>query len=86
MDNYALGLLAELVPIGIPAAVLPFVNNALAANPVFDRSITYLRDLGVRVLYGPGEFEPHPPSTGGGRIDTYPWHLPLDVIDQFRQA
>jgi phosphopantothenoylcysteine synthetase/decarboxylase len=80
-DNYPLGLLAELVPLGVPTVVLPFVNSALAANPVLSRSIAELRKIGVRVLYGPGEFEPHPPGTGGEKLDTYPWHLALDAVD-----
>jgi phosphopantothenoylcysteine synthetase/decarboxylase len=80
-DNYPLGLLAELAPLGVPIAVLPFVNSALAANSVFSRSIAELRTNGVRVLYGPGQFEPHPPGTGNERLATYPWHLALDAIE-----
>lgn len=83
-DNYPLGLLAELVPLGVPIAVLPFINSALATNRVLARSIAELRESGVHVLYGPGQFEPHPPGTGGTRIDTYPWQLALDAIDSAR--
>ncbi|MCP2342733.1 flavoprotein [Actinomadura rupiterrae] len=81
-DNYPLGLLAELVPLGVPTVVLPFINSALAANPPLSRSISDLRAMGVRVLYGPGEFEPHPPGTGGSRLDSYPWNLALDAAEQ----
>lgn len=81
-DTFALGLLAELTGLGLPIAVLPFVNSALAANRVFGRSVAELRESGVRVLVGPGEFEPHPPGTGGSRLDSFPWHLTLDAIDQ----
>ena len=79
-DNYVLSVLAELSGMGIPTAVLPFVNTALAANAVFNRSVAQLTAAGVRVLIGPGGFEPHPPRTGGASIDTYPWHLPLDAL------
>ncbi|GAA0965965.1 flavoprotein [Actinocorallia libanotica] len=79
-DNYALSTLAELVPLGVPTAVLPFVNTALAANPVFAQSIAYLRSTGVQVLYGPGQVESHPPGTGGDRLATFPWHLALDTV------
>ncbi|HEY2765432.1 MAG TPA: hypothetical protein VGJ13_15695 [Pseudonocardiaceae bacterium] len=41
------------------------------------RSVEELRTAGVRVLFGPGEFEPHPPRTGGGVLDSYPWELAL---------
>ena len=81
-DTYALGLLAETTGLGLPTVVLPFVNSALAANPAFDRGVHLLRDAGVRVLLGPGEWEPHPPGTGNSRIDTYPWHLALDAAER----
>ncbi|WP_131738054.1 flavoprotein [Actinomadura roseirufa] len=86
-DTYALGILAEAPGLGIPIVALPFINTALAARTALQHSIDTLRAEGVRVLYGPGEFEPHPPGTGGTRLDTYPWPLTLDKIDQLtRQA
>lgn len=81
-DTYALGILAEARGLDIPVVVLPFVNAALAANPSFDRSVESLRALGVRVLFGPGEWEPHQPGTGGSRIDSYPWHMALDRAEE----
>ncbi|ROO84064.1 flavoprotein [Actinocorallia herbida] len=81
-DNYALGLLAEWVPTGIPAGVLPFVNTRLAANPVFESSLAYLRAMGVRVIYGPGEFEPDPPR---GPWAEPPWPLVLDAVERDRR-
>jgi phosphopantothenoylcysteine synthetase/decarboxylase len=80
-DTYPLTLLAELTGLGVPIAVLPFVNSAFAANRVFVRSVEELRAAGVRVLYGPGGFEPHPAGTGGSKIAGFPWHLALDAID-----
>lgn len=80
-DTHTLGLLAELTPSGVPIAVLPFVNAALAANRVFDRSVEALRDEGVAVLLGEGMFVPHPPGSGGGRLEVFPWELPLDAIE-----
>ncbi|WP_158879454.1 flavoprotein [Amycolatopsis anabasis] len=76
-DTYALNQLAELTGLGVRIVVLPFVNRALAANRVFVRSVEALRAEGVRVLFGPGEFEPHPPRTGDRVLDTYPWKLAL---------
>lgn len=72
-DNYVLNQLAELTGLGAHIVVLPFVNQGLAANQVFIRSIEELRQAGVRVLFGPGEFEPHPPRTGGTVLNNYPW-------------
>jgi len=76
-DTYALGILAECMGLSIPIVVLPFVNSALAAHPAFQRSVGDLRMADVRVLLGPGEWEPHSPGTGGDRIDSFPWALAL---------
>ncbi len=81
-DTYALGVLAETTGLGIPIAVLPFVNSALASREPFRRSVDALRAEGVHVLMGPGGIEPHPPHTGGSLIASYPWHLALDEVDR----
>jgi hypothetical protein len=57
--------------------VLPFVNQGLASNRSFVRSVDALREAGVRVLFGPGEFEPHPPRSGDAALECYPWALAL---------
>lgn len=80
-DTFALGLLAELTPSGIPIAVLPFVNASLAANRVFTRSIADLEASGVTILLGDSAFVPHPAGEGGTRVDTFPWHVALDAIE-----
>ncbi|RVX46049.1 flavoprotein [Nonomuraea polychroma] len=80
-DTYALGVLSEAPGLGIPVVVLPFVNSALACRTPFQRSVKYLRAEGVQVLLGPGQFEPHAPSTGADRADTYPWQLTLAYLD-----
>ncbi|HLU74570.1 MAG TPA: flavoprotein [Nonomuraea sp.] len=77
-DTYALGILAEAPGLGIPVVILPYVNTALAARVPFRRSVDRLRAEGVRVLLGPGQFEPHPPASE--RIDAYPWPLTLDYL------
>ena len=81
-DTYALGVLAETTGLNVPIVVLPFVNSALASRPPFRRSVEALRAEGVRILLGPGGFQPHPPRTGGSLIDTYPWHLALDEAER----
>ena len=81
-DTYALGVLAEITCMDVPIVVLPFVNSALAGRAPFRRSVESLRAEGVRILLGPGGFEPHPPRTGGDLIASYPWHLALDETDQ----
>jgi phosphopantothenoylcysteine synthetase/decarboxylase len=81
-DTYALGVLAETTGLGVPIVVLPFVNAALASRPPFVRSVEALRAEGVRILLGPGGVEPHPPRTGGGLIDSYPWQVALDEAER----
>ena len=79
-DTYVLTQLAELTGLGVPIAVLPFVNTALAANRVFHRSVVELRAAGVTVLLGEGGFVPHPPRTGGQVMDQYPWRAALEAV------
>ncbi|MGI5491483.1 flavoprotein [Microtetraspora malaysiensis] len=79
-DTYALGLLAEAPGLGISVVVLPFVNSALASREPFRRSVETLRAEGVHILLGPGQVEPHAPSTGAEV--TYPWHLALAELDR----
>ncbi|WP_308441850.1 flavoprotein, partial [Microbispora siamensis] len=64
--------------LGIPVAVLPFVDTALAARAPFRQAVEGLRVEGVTVLLGPGHLEPHTPSTGADSIDSYPWPLALE--------
>ena len=80
-DTYALGVLAETTALDVPIVVLPFVNTALASREPFRHSVEALRAEGVRILLGPGGFQPHPPRTGGDLIDTYPWYLALDEAE-----
>ena len=58
------------------------VNAALAARAPFRRSVESLRAEGVRILLGPGGFQPHLPRTGGTLIDSYPWHLGLGEAER----
>jgi pterin-4a-carbinolamine dehydratase len=81
-DTYALGILAEMTGMDTPIVVLPFVNSALAGRVAFRRSTQTLASEGVRILLGPGGFEPHPPRTGADRTETFPWHLALDEADR----
>jgi len=79
-DNYALGILAEQTGLEIPIVVVPFVSQALAARPPFQRSIRALRAEGVSVLLGPGAIEPHPVHTEAEHAGDFPWLLALDEV------
>jgi hypothetical protein len=78
-DTYALGVLAEAIGRGVPVAVLPFVKAALAARKPFVSAVESLRGEGVHVVFGPGQWVPHPPGTGGKRIASFPWAAVLDA-------
>lgn len=54
-DTYALSILGEAIGRGVPVAVLPFVNDALARRKPFVEAVESLRAEGVRVLLGPAE-------------------------------
>jgi hypothetical protein len=84
-DTYALGVLSEAPGLDIPVIVLPFVNSALANRTAFRRSVEDLRADGVRVLIGPGRFEPHPPGSGGERLDAFPWRHALAELENPRR-
>ncbi len=79
-DTYALGTVAERVGGDLPVVILPFVNSALASRRPFVRAVESLRDEGVRVLLGPGQWVPHPAGEGGPRIASFPWALALDEL------
>lgn len=81
-DTYALGILAEAVSLPIRVVILPFVNTALAGRHPFLRAVDQLRAEGVRILLGPGEFEPHPPGTGGEQLNAFPWELALHEAER----
>jgi phosphopantothenoylcysteine synthetase/decarboxylase len=81
-DTFALGLLAELTPVGLPMAVLPFVNASLAANRAFIKSVAELREASVTVLLGDGGFIPHAAGQGGSQIASFPWAAALDAVSK----
>ena len=49
-DTLALGLLNEAVGLGLPMIAVPWPNTALAAHPVFVRSVGTLGEWGVTLL------------------------------------
>jgi phosphopantothenoylcysteine synthetase/decarboxylase len=74
-DTLALGILCEAYGLGIPTAVLPYVNSSMAAHPAFGESLERLRRMGVLV----GGYEPHPPKAGGG-TDRFRWEEALELL------
>jgi phosphopantothenoylcysteine synthetase/decarboxylase len=53
LDNFAVGLLCEMVGYGVPLMVVPHSKPQLASHPAFGASLETLRGMGVRVLFDP---------------------------------
>jgi hypothetical protein len=77
-DTLALGLVTEAIGLPLPIVSLPYLNNAQAAHPALNRSVSFLRDCGVTVLLGKGGFVPHVPKHGNA--DAYPWDVALNAL------
>ncbi|MFJ2584189.1 flavoprotein [Streptomyces sp. NPDC087538] len=76
-SSFVVGVVAGAIGKRIPTVTMPSVNAAYAQHPQFQRSLEALRDAGVKVLYGEGDFEPNQP--GERRPEGFPWHLALDA-------
>lgn len=77
--DFVVGVVAEGIGKGIPLVAMPCVNAAYVHHRQFERSVTELREMGVRVLYGEGGFVPNQP--GQGKPKDYPWHLVLGAAE-----
>ncbi|GAA3820852.1 flavoprotein [Streptomyces coacervatus] len=74
-DTLALGVLCEAYGMGIPTAVLPYLNAAQAAHPAYRQSLELLREMDVLI----GSYEPHKPKAGGG-ADRFRWDEALELL------
>ncbi|MFD8896497.1 MULTISPECIES: flavoprotein [Streptomyces] len=74
-DNLALGIVCEAPGMGVPVAVLPYLNSAQAAHPAYHRSLDLLREMGVLI----GSYAPHRPKSGGG-ADHFRWEEVLELL------
>ncbi len=72
----ALGILCEAYGMDVPIAVLPYLNAAQAAHPVYRQSPERLAGMGVLL----GSYEPHRPKAGGG-ADRFRWTEALDLLE-----
>ncbi|WP_406221409.1 flavoprotein [Streptomyces decoyicus] len=74
-DTLAVGILCEAYGLGIPTAVLPYLNTAQAAHPASRQSLDRLREMGVLI----GSYDPHRPKAGGG-ADRFRWEEALELL------
>jgi phosphopantothenoylcysteine synthetase/decarboxylase len=52
-DNFAIGLLCEMIGYGVPVTVVPHCKPQLASHPAFTASLATLRQMGVRLVFHP---------------------------------
>jgi phosphopantothenoylcysteine synthetase/decarboxylase len=52
-DNFAIGLLCEMLGYGLPVVIVPHCKPQLASHVAFTASLATLRAMGVRVLFDP---------------------------------
>jgi phosphopantothenoylcysteine synthetase/decarboxylase len=74
-DTLALGILCEAYGLGIPTAVLPYVNSAMAAHPAYQESLDRLRGMGVLV----SSRESHQPKAVGS-APRFRWEEALELL------
>lgn len=79
-DTLALGMLIEGYGLGLPMAVMPYTNTAMAAHPSFRQSLRRLRAWGVRVLFGEDVLPLPTPGTAAGHAAQFPWQLALSAV------
>ncbi|MCI3273430.1 flavoprotein [Streptomyces cylindrosporus] len=82
--TFVVGVVAEGIGKNIPMVAMPCVNAAYVQHRRFERSVSELREMGVRVLYGEGGFVPNQP--GQGRPKEYPWGLVLDAARELLET
>ncbi|GAA2476198.1 flavoprotein [Streptomyces gobitricini] len=92
MNEWALGLTAKFVVSvatqgvgkGVPAVVMPCVNEAHGQHPAFGTSVATLRATGAQVLLGEGTHLADPP--GGELPGGFPWGVALNAVDAVERA
>ncbi len=84
-DTLALGLLNEGLAAGQPIAAVPNPNITLAKHPAFARSIAFLRENGVRVLFDPDAYPLPTPNLGEASRDLFPWEALKSVVEGIRE-
>jgi phosphopantothenoylcysteine synthetase/decarboxylase len=79
-DTLALGLLNEAVGLRLPMVAVPWPNAALAAHPVFARSVAALREWGITLILDPRRL-PQPDAPGAA---AFPWDELRAILPSLR--
>ncbi len=73
-DTLALGLLCEYTGLGTPIVAVPCVPlDSLARHPAFSKSVAFLKECGVSVLYEPQKYPP---------MNNVPWEVILHSLNE----
>lgn len=80
-DTLVLALLIEAYGMGVPVAVVPYTNAAMAAHPAFRQSLRTLRTWGVRVVFGADVVALPQRGDAAQRAAEFPWHLALAALE-----
>jgi phosphopantothenoylcysteine synthetase/decarboxylase len=74
-DTLALGILCEYLGLKMPVVAVPYVrtDSGLDNHPAFSRSLAFLKECGVHILYEPEKYPPR---------NDVPWHVVLDDLHQ----
>jgi phosphopantothenoylcysteine synthetase/decarboxylase len=84
-DTLALGLLNEALGLGMPVVAVPTPNVALAKHPTFGRSLRFLREQGVRVLFDPERYPLPEVNMGPSAAELFPWEALKVEVTATRQ-
>jgi phosphopantothenoylcysteine synthetase/decarboxylase len=85
-DTLALGLLNEGLCADQPIVAVPNPNTTLAKHPAFLRSVKFLRDAGVRVLFDPEKYPLPTPNLGEPSRELFPWKAVREEVEQIQMA
>ena len=81
-DTLALGLLNEGLAAGQPIIAVPNPNQTLARHPAFLRSVAFLRECGVLVIFDPAVYPLTTPNLGEASRELFPWQALKKALAQ----
>jgi len=84
-DTLALGLLNEALCSGAPITAVPNPNVTLAKHPAFTRSVAFLREYGVQVLFDPEVYPLPTPNLGEASRELFPWDALRTGVAEMRK-
>lgn len=75
-DNFALGLVAEMIGGDMAVTAVPWAKSALTRHPAFGRSVELLSTCGASVIKGHSSTALHPAL----RVPEFPWQAAINAL------